>query len=449
MQLQLEMAARQMSLPLGLPPISLQDPPTLSAMTSSPLSVPPKSLATTSATATVTSPTPAPISAAPTPSTGSSPAVTSRESPMTSHSASPPSGDANRPEVDLEIQRTPDGKFRCPFCEKMYNFKHTLKDHINKHTGTPRSICSQRCSQFLDNQKEPGSSLWTRFVVNFRQASVRVQALRRLVHAPGVSVRAHQATSRRRDHHRLPVRGEAHCAWGSRGNPGIVEICISAGFRNSRTPEILKGMQGTSEVQGPSVSGTLCPVPLAPSKPSGSRDHQGPRTVEVVGLQILWVKDFTGPLIAKVHEFSGRWDPGARCLPPKLFVEDGIESRCFHWSLEGSFMIRHGTELRTSLSSRVICQDLNQSNVVVESFLSWALVLHKPSFNFETKLKQTCLPCAGLPGEVHEPAVSEAALHVAPQGAQVPHRQVRGSGAARDEHRGGERRPAQRVPAER
>ena len=39
------------------------------------------------------------------------------------------------------LQRSPDGKFQCPFCEKTYNFKHTLKDHINKHMGNRPHVC--------------------------------------------------------------------------------------------------------------------------------------------------------------------------------------------------------------------------------------------------------------------------------------------------------------------
>ncbi|ELU16012.1 hypothetical protein CAPTEDRAFT_46375, partial [Capitella teleta] len=37
--------------------------------------------------------------------------------------------------------RTEEGKFQCPYCEKAYNFKHTLKDHINKHTGLRPHVC--------------------------------------------------------------------------------------------------------------------------------------------------------------------------------------------------------------------------------------------------------------------------------------------------------------------
>ena len=40
-----------------------------------------------------------------------------------------------------DFQRSPDGKFQCPYCEKTYNFKHTLKDHINKHLGNRPHVC--------------------------------------------------------------------------------------------------------------------------------------------------------------------------------------------------------------------------------------------------------------------------------------------------------------------
>lgn len=41
----------------------------------------------------------------------------------------------------LTFERTIDGKFQCPYCVKMYNFKHTLKDHINKHMGKRPHVC--------------------------------------------------------------------------------------------------------------------------------------------------------------------------------------------------------------------------------------------------------------------------------------------------------------------
>ena len=39
------------------------------------------------------------------------------------------------------FERTIDGKFQCPYCVKSYNFKHTLKDHINKHMGKRPHVC--------------------------------------------------------------------------------------------------------------------------------------------------------------------------------------------------------------------------------------------------------------------------------------------------------------------
>ncbi|ELU01913.1 hypothetical protein CAPTEDRAFT_100120, partial [Capitella teleta] len=41
----------------------------------------------------------------------------------------------------VQFARTEEGKFQCPYCEKAYNFKHTLKDHINKHTGLRPHVC--------------------------------------------------------------------------------------------------------------------------------------------------------------------------------------------------------------------------------------------------------------------------------------------------------------------
>ncbi len=48
---------------------------------------------------------------------------------------------AHKGDPMAEIQRSPLGKFQCPFCEKTYNFKHTLKDHINKHMGKRPHVC--------------------------------------------------------------------------------------------------------------------------------------------------------------------------------------------------------------------------------------------------------------------------------------------------------------------
>ena len=41
----------------------------------------------------------------------------------------------------VTFERTIDGKFQCPYCVKTYNFKHTLKDHINKHMGKRPHVC--------------------------------------------------------------------------------------------------------------------------------------------------------------------------------------------------------------------------------------------------------------------------------------------------------------------
>ena len=45
------------------------------------------------------------------------------------------------PLAPLTLERTIDGKFQCPYCVKTYNFKHTLKDHINKHMGKRPHVC--------------------------------------------------------------------------------------------------------------------------------------------------------------------------------------------------------------------------------------------------------------------------------------------------------------------
>lgn len=39
------------------------------------------------------------------------------------------------------LERSEDGKFRCPYCMKSYGFKHTLKEHINKHLGKRPNVC--------------------------------------------------------------------------------------------------------------------------------------------------------------------------------------------------------------------------------------------------------------------------------------------------------------------
>ena len=125
-QLQLEMAARHMSLPLNLAPMTSLPEQTLPVM-SSPPPVPVTShpAMSSASNSNVTSSTGTPVAPSPSPSA------------IPPNSVSPTSSDSvtQKTDLDLEIQRTPDGKFRCPYCEKMYNFKHTLKDHINKHTG--------------------------------------------------------------------------------------------------------------------------------------------------------------------------------------------------------------------------------------------------------------------------------------------------------------------------
>lgn len=47
------------------------------------------------------------------------------------------------------LQRSADGKFQCPYCEKSYNFKHTLKDHINKHLGKRPHVCKHCGDTFV------------------------------------------------------------------------------------------------------------------------------------------------------------------------------------------------------------------------------------------------------------------------------------------------------------
>jgi transcription elongation factor Elf1 len=41
----------------------------------------------------------------------------------------------------LSVQRNVGGKFQCPYCGKSYNFKHSLRDHMNKHMGKKPHVC--------------------------------------------------------------------------------------------------------------------------------------------------------------------------------------------------------------------------------------------------------------------------------------------------------------------
>ena len=49
----------------------------------------------------------------------------------------------NATEVDTNVRllRSSDGKFQCPYCSKSYGFKHTLKEHLNKHLGLRPHVC--------------------------------------------------------------------------------------------------------------------------------------------------------------------------------------------------------------------------------------------------------------------------------------------------------------------
>ena len=42
-----------------------------------------------------------------------------------------------------------EGKYNCPFCPKRYRFKHSLKDHINKHTGNRPHQCKHCSLRFI------------------------------------------------------------------------------------------------------------------------------------------------------------------------------------------------------------------------------------------------------------------------------------------------------------
>lgn len=41
----------------------------------------------------------------------------------------------------IELRRSADGKFACPYCTKTYGFKHSLKEHIDVHRGRRPHIC--------------------------------------------------------------------------------------------------------------------------------------------------------------------------------------------------------------------------------------------------------------------------------------------------------------------
>lgn len=41
----------------------------------------------------------------------------------------------------ISLERSANGKFQCPYCAKAYGFKHTLKEHLNKHLGKRPHIC--------------------------------------------------------------------------------------------------------------------------------------------------------------------------------------------------------------------------------------------------------------------------------------------------------------------
>ena len=41
----------------------------------------------------------------------------------------------------IELRRSADGKFACPYCTKTYGFKHSLKEHIDVHRGRRPHVC--------------------------------------------------------------------------------------------------------------------------------------------------------------------------------------------------------------------------------------------------------------------------------------------------------------------
>lgn len=42
---------------------------------------------------------------------------------------------------NVSLERSANGKFQCPYCVKSYGFKHTLKEHLNKHMGKRPHVC--------------------------------------------------------------------------------------------------------------------------------------------------------------------------------------------------------------------------------------------------------------------------------------------------------------------
>lgn len=68
-----------------------------------------------------------------------------QQNPVTSAASS----DGTKVEDGPTLQRSADGKFQCPYCEKSYNFKHTLKDHINKHLGKRPHVCKHCGDSFV------------------------------------------------------------------------------------------------------------------------------------------------------------------------------------------------------------------------------------------------------------------------------------------------------------
>ncbi|KAK2155293.1 hypothetical protein LSH36_243g01053 [Paralvinella palmiformis] len=55
--------------------------------------------------------------------------------------SSPKLSENREPQSIPELLRSATGKFHCPYCEKAYRFKHTLKDHINTHFGKRPHVC--------------------------------------------------------------------------------------------------------------------------------------------------------------------------------------------------------------------------------------------------------------------------------------------------------------------
>ena len=68
--------------------------------------------------------------------------------PINSNGHFPPAftmaSSANSYPVDdepIELRRSADGKFACPYCTKTYGFKHSLKEHIDVHRGRRPHVC--------------------------------------------------------------------------------------------------------------------------------------------------------------------------------------------------------------------------------------------------------------------------------------------------------------------